>query len=126
MLNYINNKNHIDRCNVYDLMDNIIADNEKAPYLGMFRENALDSVTKLVVNPNDVDSVVMSILNKFIQRSKFGRAKYGTDLDREDLSVLDWIAHAQEEHMDAILYLEKLKKTLVTDSTSIHIDDKTI
>jgi hypothetical protein len=24
--------------------------------------------------------------------------------------VLEWIQHAQEEHMDAILYLEKLKQ----------------
>ena len=64
----------------------------------------------LVVNRNDVDSVVMSVLSKFVERSRFGKKKYGTDLDREDLSVLDWIVHAQEEHMDAILYLEKLKK----------------
>jgi hypothetical protein len=33
-------------------------------------------------------------------------------LDRTDLGVLDWIQHAQEELMDGILYLEKLKQTL--------------
>jgi hypothetical protein len=27
-------------------------------------------------------------------------------------TLLDWINHAQEEHMDAILYLEKIKKEL--------------
>lgn len=59
-----------------------------------------------------VDSVVQSILDKFIARSVIGKKKYGTDLDRQDLSPLDWIQHAQEEHMDAILYLEKLKRTL--------------
>jgi hypothetical protein len=37
------------------------------------------------------------------------RKKYGTDLDRKDLLLKDWIIHAQEELMDAILYLEKLK-----------------
>jgi hypothetical protein len=58
------------------------------------------------------DSIVQTILTKFIDRSKFGKQKYGTDLDRQDLSVLDWINHAQEEHMDAILYLEKLKQTI--------------
>lgn len=58
-----------------------------------------------------VDSVVQAVLDKFIARSTLGKEKYGTDLDREDLSVLDWIQHAQEEHMDAILYLEKLKRT---------------
>ena len=58
-----------------------------------------------------IDSVVYSILSKFVQRADFGFKKYGTNLDRTDLSILDWIQHAQEEHMDAILYLEKLKKT---------------
>jgi len=58
------------------------------------------------------DSIVQTILSKFVDRAKFGKQKYGTDLDRQDLSVLDWINHAQEEHMDAILYLEKLKQSL--------------
>jgi hypothetical protein len=59
-----------------------------------------------------LDSVVTSIINKFKSRAEFGQKKYGTNLDRTDLGVLDWIQHAQEEHMDAILYLEKLKKEL--------------
>ena len=57
-----------------------------------------------------VDSVVQAVLDRFVERSIMGKKKYGTDLDRQDLSVLDWIQHAQEEHMDAILYLEKLKR----------------
>ena len=60
-----------------------------------------------------MDSIVTTIIAKFKIRSELGKAKYGTDLDRTDLSVLDWINHAQEEHMDAILYLEKLRQTLV-------------
>ena len=60
-----------------------------------------------------MDSIVATILEKFRLRSELGRKKYGTDLDRTDLSVLDWINHAQEEHMDAILYLEKLRQTLI-------------
>ncbi len=60
------------------------------------------------------DSCVKNVIEKFIIRSEFGKKKYGTDLDRTDLSVLDWITHAQEEHMDAILYLEKLKKEFVS------------
>jgi hypothetical protein len=58
------------------------------------------------------DSCVKSVVQKFIVRSEMGKKKYGTDLDRNDLSVLDWIQHAQEEHMDAILYLEKLKQEI--------------
>ena len=58
------------------------------------------------------DSIVDSVIDQFIIRARFGKDKYGTDLDREDLSVLDWIEHAKQEHMDAILYLEKLEKIL--------------
>ena len=64
----------------------------------------------ILVSRETTDSVVYSIVQQFIQRSDFGFKKYGTNLDRTDLSVLDWIQHAQEEHMDAILYLEKLKQ----------------
>ena len=58
------------------------------------------------------DSIVASVIEKFKSRSAVGIAKYGTTLDRTDLGILDWIQHAQEELMDGILYLEKLKKTL--------------
>jgi hypothetical protein len=57
-----------------------------------------------------LDSVVSSILNQFTTRSLMGKAKYGTDLDRDDLTLLEWIEHAKQEHMDAILYLEKIKQ----------------
>jgi len=59
------------------------------------------------------DSVVQAIVDKFITRAKFGKQKYNTDLDRQDLSVLDWIQHAQDEMHDGILYLEKLKQELM-------------
>ena len=58
------------------------------------------------------DSIVDSVIDQFITRAKFGKDKYNTDLDRTDLGVLDWIEHAKQEHMDAILYLEKLEKIL--------------
>jgi hypothetical protein len=64
----------------------------------------------LNISTQNTDSVVFSIIKQFKQRADFGMKKYGTNLDRTDLSVLEWIQHAQEEHMDAILYLEKLKQ----------------
>lgn len=66
-----------------------------------------------------MDSIVAAVIAKFQQRSELGQKKYGTTLDRTDLSVLDWIKHAQEEHMDAILYLEKLRQVL-SSSTQDH------
>jgi len=65
----------------------------------------------ILITKTNTDSVVYSIISQFKQRADFGMKKYGVNLDRTDLSVLEWIQHAQEEHMDAILYLEKLKQT---------------
>jgi hypothetical protein len=61
------------------------------------------------IDITQVDSVVKAVLDKFLTRAHIGKKKYGTDLDRNDLSTSDWISHAQDELMDAILYLEKLK-----------------
>jgi len=61
----------------------------------------------------DLDTVTKSVFKKFIIRHSLGKAKYGVTLDRQDLDVIDWINHAQEEHMDAILYLEKLKEEVM-------------
>lgn len=55
------------------------------------------------------DSIVDGVVDKFIDRSRVGKAKYGVTLDREDWSLEQWIEAAQEEYMDAILYLEKIK-----------------
>jgi hypothetical protein len=59
-----------------------------------------------------LDSIVTSILEQFTQRALQGKEKYGVDLDRTDLSLLEWIEHAKQEHMDAILYLEKIKQEI--------------
>ena len=59
------------------------------------------------------DSVVNSVISQFVGRSNLGLKKYGTTLDRSDLSLLDWVQHTQEEMMDGILYLEKIKKTII-------------
>lgn len=72
-----------------------------------------------------VDSIVKSIIQKFIDRSTFGKQKYGTDLDRTDLTTEDWIQHAQEELMDGILYLEKLKTQIKSlDSNAANTNSK--
>lgn len=63
-------------------------------------------------NTHKLDSIVSSIIEQFEQRSIKGKEKYGVDLDRTDLSLLEWIEHAKQEHMDAILYLEKIKQEI--------------
>ena len=78
--------------------------------------NVIKISTEETSDSTCVDSVVYSIVSQFIGRAKIGKEKYGVTLDREDLSILDWIQHAQEEHMDAILYLEKLKKEYIKNN----------
>jgi hypothetical protein len=71
----------------------------------------MNSTNELIIKdtlPRE-DSIVAAVIEKFKQRSTLGIAKYGVTLDRSDLSIQDWIQHAQEELMDGILYLEKLK-----------------
>lgn len=67
-------------------------------------------------NLQKLDSVVTSVIDQFTQRSIVGQKKYGTDLDRKDLTTLEWIEHAKQELMDGILYLEKLKQELSAKS----------
>ncbi len=58
------------------------------------------------------DKIVNKVLEAYKKRSSEGIEKYGTTLDRDDLSVLDWLQHLQEELMDATLYIETLKSKL--------------
>jgi hypothetical protein len=59
-----------------------------------------------------VDSVVEAVVSKMRSRSTVGIKKYNTTMDRNDLSVEDWMTHLQEELMDAVIYLQKLKSML--------------
>ena len=56
------------------------------------------------------DKIVLSVLESFKKRSEIGIKKYNTTLERNDLSTLEWLQHAQEEAMDFVLYLERLKQ----------------
>ncbi len=56
------------------------------------------------------DKHVNSVIKKFKTRSEIGLLKYGTTLERNDLNLIDWLTHLQEELMDATLYCEKLKE----------------
>lgn len=56
------------------------------------------------------DPIVESVLNKYKERSNVGIKKYGTTLQQNDLTFLEWLNHLQEELMDATLYIEKLKQ----------------
>lgn len=67
----------------------------------------------LVMSP---DEIVRSVLKRFNERSKVGISKYSTTLERTDLSTLEWLTHAQDEAMDFVLYLERLKQEFQIDN----------
>lgn len=54
------------------------------------------------------DPIVERVLNRFSLRSKDGIEKYGTTLYENEKD--DFLTHLQEELMDAVLYIEKLKQ----------------
>jgi hypothetical protein len=58
------------------------------------------------------DSVVQAVIDKFANRAKMGKEKYGVTMDRNDLEFWDWLNHFQEELMDGIVYAEKLKQQI--------------
>jgi len=55
------------------------------------------------------DPIVSAVIRKMYQRSQVGIKKYGTTMERDDLSYAEWLTHLQEELMDSIIYLEKIK-----------------
>lgn len=60
-----------------------------------------------------MDPVVQTVIERFAQRSEVGKKKYGTTLADNPLPTLGWIQHMQEELMDAILYLERMKTDFI-------------
>lgn len=53
------------------------------------------------------DSVVEAVRQDLLDRSKIGINKYGVTLDRDDLSLEQWLQHAYEECLDQANYLKK-------------------
>jgi hypothetical protein len=53
------------------------------------------------------DGIVNQVIEKMKNRSEVGIKKYGTTLEQNNTD--DFLNHLQEELMDAILYIQKLK-----------------
>jgi hypothetical protein len=58
------------------------------------------------------DTIVLSVMTKFYERSKVGIKKYNTTLDRDDYELEDWLREAQEEALDFALYCEAAMKKI--------------
>lgn len=56
---------------------------------------------------DDIDSIVLDVIKTIIDRSKKGKVKYGTDLDRTDIEANQYLQELKEEMLDGVLYLTK-------------------
>jgi hypothetical protein len=56
------------------------------------------------------DKHVLAVIQQLKDRSIAGQKKYNTNLERGDLSIQDWLQHAQEETLDFANYLQVLKE----------------
>jgi len=59
----------------------------------------------MVIEMSMIENIVAF---KVLQRAEAGLNKYGTTMERSDLTKLEWLTHAQEEAMDLVVYLERL------------------
>lgn len=56
-----------------------------------------------------VDPIIARVAHKIIDRSDTGLRKYGTTLERGDLTNEEWLNHLQDELLDGANYIEVLK-----------------
>jgi len=61
------------------------------------------------------DPIIEKVVEKLIARSDVGYKKYKVTLEKDDKSINEWLNNIQEELMDAINYIEKLKSVLTDE-----------
>jgi hypothetical protein len=47
------------------------------------------------------------VCKKIMMRAEIGKRKYGVTMERDDLTLVEWMRHLSEELMDALVYIEK-------------------
>lgn len=76
--------------------------------LFVFRLETIRLVSTVQNVSKHVPEIEESVIQKIRERRDRGRKKYGTTMERDDLSNVQWLVHAQEEAMDLAIYLERL------------------
>jgi hypothetical protein len=70
------------------------------------RQRALDAIQAVA----GVSATTATLIGQIIERDACGKAKYGTTLDRADLSLTDWLQHQAEELADGAGYALAAKR----------------
>lgn len=65
-----------------------------------------------------LDSIVQNVILKFTNRAEIGFEKYKKNMDRNDLTIIEWLEHSIEEKMDDIIYMQKIKIELLKKNIS--------
>lgn len=65
--------------------------------------------------PSPEQEIEEQVITAIRERRDRGRLKYGTTMERQDLTPSDWCQHALEEALDLAIYLQRLKRDLLND-----------
>ena len=69
--------------------------------------SAVNEAIQQVLN---VSQTTSQLIRQLAERDAHGKAKYGTSLDRTDLSLVDWLQHQTEELLDGAGYAQAAKR----------------
>jgi len=68
------------------------------------------SIAPFVIPAVLTSNTTRTLIDQLRQRDTKGREKYGTSLDRKDLSLVDWLQHQTEELLDGAGYAQAAKR----------------
>ena len=68
-----------------------------------------------------ISKTLQEVIKDMKAREELGKVKYGTTVDRGDLTLRDWLQHLLEEQMDAVLYTKAAIRS-IDNGTDFMID----
>jgi len=71
-----------------------------------------------------MSELLKKVINDLQDREARGIEKYGTTMDRTDLSTKDWQQHLYEELIDAALYCKKMQEPSIAVKACESFDNK--
>ena len=77
-----------------------------------------------------MSSIEEKVIAEIRERARKGEAKYGTTMDRTDLSIKEWMQHLKEELLDGVIYTQKIIEYLNlidacdTESNTLYIEEE--
>ncbi len=65
-----------------------------------------------MIGVNGMSKIEDKVITMIQERAMKGEMKYGTTMERGDLTIQEWLTHLQEELLDGAVYIQKLKELL--------------